>query len=394
MALLAAAVALVAFGLSSWRSVTNDGAAVDDDLTTTSTPPLDPAPAAGPSGLLVHAGADGEVVALTVLATRAVGAGGEILFVPAGSMVEVPSYGLDTFRAASSAGGLTLVQQSLENLLGVQFDEVALVGPAEVVSLVAPAGPLDVELGEAVEEVTGAGRVETHFPVGTAEVAPERVPELLELEGSGTELDLLVRHQAFWESWLDAVDGLGAPPGDGAVGGDDDSTVAGGVLPSALQGIDGLVRRLAGGEVGFTLLPVAAVTTSLEDQGDVFRVSDAELPRVVARLFPGRPSDAEARFSVQVLNGTGQPGLAQLVQPELVPAGGQVTLTDNADRFDYRTTSIVYYQDTDAASALAVRDALGVGEVVRSRAAGRGVVTVTVVVGADFLAATSAGARS
>jgi hypothetical protein len=89
---------------------------------------------------------------------------------------------------------------------------------------------------------------------------------------------------------------------------------------------------------------------------------------------------------VQVLNGVGTPGLAQLVSPLLVPAGAQVTLSDNADRFDYAVTQVVYYDDARQADAEAVRAALGVGELVKSLA-DLDVVDVTVVIGADFVQA-------
>jgi hypothetical protein len=74
------------------------------------------------------------------------------------------------------------------------------------------------------------------------------------------------------------------------------------------------------------------------------------------------------------------------VQPLLVDIGAQVTLSGNADRFDYATTQVVYYDDDDLDAARAVAEAIGVGEVVKSLNE-LAVVDVTVVVGADFLAA-------
>jgi hypothetical protein len=67
-----------------------------------------------------------------------------------------------------------------------------------------------------------------------------------------------------------------------------------------------------------------------------------------------------------------------------------VTLSGNADRFDYATTQIVYYDDGHLDDAKAIQKALGVGELVKSLT-GLDVVDVTVVVGADFVTAHPGG---
>ena len=108
---------------------------------------------------------------------------------------------------------------------------------------------------------------------------------------------------------------------------------------------------------------------------------------IVAEVAPGSGVASSDRIRVQVLNGTGAPGLSQQVQPALAAAGAVVSLTGNADRFDHQLTQVVFYRDEDLEAAQAVRQALGVGEVVRSLVP-LDVVDVTVVVGADFAAGT------
>ena len=66
------------------------------------------------------------------------------------------------------------------------------------------------------------------------------------------------------------------------------------------------------------------------------------------------PRGGADRIRVRILNGVGAPGVAQEVQPLLVDAGGQVTLSGNADRFDYATTQVVYYDDDHRADAEAI----------------------------------------
>jgi polyisoprenyl-teichoic acid--peptidoglycan teichoic acid transferase len=319
----------------------------------------------GATGLLLVGDASGALVAGTLVVVSPTGAGGSLVYLPAGTMLEVPSLGLVPLREAVASGGDGLARQSVENLLGQPVDVVSSVDGAAMVEAVRPAGTLTVDLPARVERVAG-DRVEVLFPAGPAAVTPEQVPLLL---GAPAETDLirLVRHQAFWEAWMAAL----GP----------DATAA----PGATLGeVGALVAEVAAGSVDHHLLPVEAVGTGPGD-GELYRVRTAELDALVGRVLPGA-IPGEQRITVQVLNGVGEPGLAQRVQPLLVRAGARMTLSGNADRFDYAVTQIVYYNDDHAAEARALRDALGLGEVVKSRS-GLAVVDVTVVLGADFAAA-------
>lgn len=360
IAFLVALAGLLDFGYRSFTSVDDDPPA-REATDTTEIPEDGPAP---PRALLVQQAEDGGVVGVTVLVVGEGGTGGDLVFAPVGSMVEVPSFGLSPLREAFQLGGLPLLQHSVENLLGFAFDQIAMVGPADIVALVEPAGVLRVELPGAVEVVTDAGRIETIFPAGPVDVAPDGVPALLEQRGSGSDLDRLVRHQAFWRAWLAAI--------------------AGNPSASPEGGIGEIITAIASGEVGQHLLPVEVMATGTGPKDDLYAVKAAELDALVAEIAPGADGGARERIRVQVLNGTGVPGLAQQVQPLLVPAGALVSLTGNADR-DYETTQVVFYRDEHLDAARAVQRALGVGEVVRSLVA-LTVVDVTVVIGADFAA--------
>ena len=368
LVLLGGVVALVAQGRGS-----GDDAAHPVEASATSVVPDEPtAPVAAPRALLVQQGESGELVSVTLLVVDESGAGGRLVFAPVGTMVEVPSFGLNPLREAFVLGGLPLLQQSIENLLGIVFDQVSLVGPEELAALVEPAGVLAVELDGSVEVVADGGRVETLFPAGVVDLPPDGVARLLEVRGSGSDLERLVRHQAFWRAWLAAVAGNDAavPPADAA------------------DGLGETVAALAEGEVGYDLLPVEVLATGTGPADDLYAVQDDELEALVAEVAPGSTGPSADRIRVQVLNGTGAPGLSQQVQPALAAAGAVVSLTGNADRFDYDVSQVVFYRDEDREAAQAVQQALGVGEVVRSLVP-LDVVDVTVVVGADFAGATS-----
>jgi hypothetical protein len=117
---------------------------------------------------------------------------------------------------------------------------------------------------------------------------------------------------------------------------------------------------------------------------ELYKVDPARLDAQVRRALPAAPPRAR-RVSVQVLNGTGKPGAIAAALPALVAAGARMAVSGNADRFGYAQTQIAYYDDADAAAAQRLQQALGFGEVVRSRVR-IDAVTLTVVVGADFRA--------
>ena len=332
------------------------------DSTSDSTSPSTTAPVgelAGETLLLLEKDAAGALVAATLFVVGPDGTGGDVVYVPPGTLAEVPSLGLSALRDAAAEGGDAVVQQALENLFGQPLGTVVSLDPAALTEAVAPAGVLTVALPAPVERRDPSGRVEILYDDGEVAVTPDEVPSLLEAPGE-TDLDRLVRHQAFWDGWFAAI-----------AAGDD-------ALPAS-EDLAPVLSAMAGSEVAHRLLPVQAVASG----GDLYQVDRPGLADLLGEVLPGAtpPSD---RIRVQILNGTGEPGLAQQVQPLLVPAGADVVLTDNADRFDYPTTQIVFYDDADEPSAQRIREVLGLGEVVRSRTA-LDVVDVTVVVGADFL---------
>lgn len=302
---------------------------------------------------------DGTLVASTLLLADELDPGGDLLHVPPGTMVEVPALGLVPLREAA-AQSPDLAVAAVENLLGVRVVDVAVLGPAELEQALRPVGSIEVDLPAEVEQRVG-DRITTAFPPGRQRVSPAQAFDVLALPG-GTDLDRLVRHQALWDGWLAALAGdpSARPP----------RTVLGGVADR--------LSRLAGGPVGHHVLPVAAV----DADGGLYRVDEDGLGRLLGRLLPSAP-DPASRIDVRVLNGTGAPGVGQALVGPLVDAGARIALTGNADRFDHEVTQVVYYDDAARDAAERVRAALGVGEVVKSRAR-IGVVDVTVVVGRDF----------
>jgi len=313
------------------------------------------------SAVLVQRDAQGGAASVTLLVANPSSGGGHIVFVPPATMTEIPSFGLDGVGKALSLGGPSLLQVTLENLVGVPLPPAILVADPQLAGFVQAAGPLDVNVPTRVEQTDNSGNVNVLWDAGPDTLAPADVPRFLSTRGDGNDLSRLVRHQTFWTAWLAKVA--------------HDPSVANALPPDLAR----VVRQLAIGGVRYQILPVQAVDAG-SGGDEVYKVRQADLDGLMTQLLPGVPP---ARIRVQVLNGTGGIGASPKVAASLVPVGGRVVLSGNANSFAYAQTQIVFYDRSQQQAAERVRQALGTGRLVLSRQP-LDVVDVTVVIGRDF----------
>jgi hypothetical protein len=356
--LLAGAVALAAvfYGISL----------LPDDGSGTPTAD-DPAAIAAPTHLarvlLAHRpAAGGGAKSLAVFAPDV--KGGSVVLIPTGTMAEVPSLGLEAVGKALELGGPSRLLGTVENLLGVEIEDVVLVDDAELSDIVAPLGSLVVDIPSRVERVDEAGTVEVLYEPGRVDVRPGEVPALLSVRGRADEINLVARQQAFWQALLAR---LHEHP-EHRIGG-----------PASLRRA---IKRLTAAESEVRTVPVQSLGRGESEDDELYQVRDADLARVVRLSFPADAA-ALSRPKVQILNGTGELELAPKVVDKLLSARVRVTLTGNANSFDHDVTEIVFYDRKEQAIAERVRKALGTGRLVFSRRP-LDVVDVTVIVGKDF----------
>jgi hypothetical protein len=312
--------------------------------------------------VLVQQDAQRTATSITLLVADSSGHGGRVVFVPPATMSEIPSYGLDSVGKALQLGGPSLLQVTVENLVGVGLPPAVIVNDQTLATAFRPAGPIDVDVPTRVEQTDGRSVVNVLWNAGLATIGPADFPRFLAARGEGNDLSRLARHQSFWAAYL------------ARVAKDPEATSA---LPADLERV---VRPLAAGDVSYQILPVQAVDAG-SGGDEVYRVRQADLDQLVAQLVPG--TSAGSRLRVQVLNGTGAISASPRVTSRLVPAGARVVLSGNADSFAYAQTQIVFYDRSQQQAAERIRQALGTGRLVLSRQP-IGVVDVTVVVGKDF----------
>ena len=289
-----------------------------------------------------------------------------MVFLPVGTMVEVPGFGLDTLAAAGELGGVELATTSVENLLTIEFDHVEVLWPAHLTELVRNFDPLLVNNPRRLDETNDRGRIEVRYPSGVILLPAADTADYLARQGlEESDLDRMVRHQEFWTALLAARAEIAETDGD------------------ATADIDAFVDQLAllGDDVEYRTLAVDGIG----GEEELYGVDHDRLDEVIVRLDPSRVGSDAVRTTVQLLNGVGLPGMAAPITEILNSAQASVTLADNAERFDHEVTQVVYYRDEQFTAAQAILEVLGTGELVKQLDP-IDVIDVTVVVGADLAA--------
>jgi hypothetical protein len=258
--------------------------------------------------------------------------GGEAtaLVIPTKAQVTIPGQGdarlSDAFALPEDEAAITVA-----NMLGTAIEHFAMIGPVTLAEIVDRAGGIEV----AGETVDGA---ETLAMLGSAGEGRTSVFALV--------LDGLLVAGVDWQT------------SDVVRSDSPDSVVA-------------ALEDAAGASV--STLPVVEAATG------IFLAEPETIRTTLVEAFGGPDRQV---VDVIVLNGSGVPGVGQLVAERIVSDGFRVVLSENAATFDHEETLVVVGSPDDAGLGERVRDLLGTGSVNVSVASG--IAPVTIVVGKDF----------
>jgi hypothetical protein len=254
--------------------------------------------------------------------------------VPGNTTATIPGRGLGTVDDAAGAGDVTVVQATVQNLLGVEVDEALGTPLAELRVLIDRLG--GVTVGDRTLDGDAAVRYMGAAPPAAA-----------------------IERMTYWQEVLRGL--LGEA----------------GRQPEALGGIPAPIRpALAAGPRQILPFPV-------EDIGaDLARPDPPAVEELVRRWFVA-PSSRQHGVRLMVLNGNGEPGIGEEVARILVPEGFVVVDSDNYSTFDVPTTKVIATTGRDLPAARAAHRLLGVGEVFRGSQY-TGLADVTIIVGDDF----------
>jgi hypothetical protein len=324
-----------------------------------------------PTELVVAVTPDGKLDSATILALTSDGVGG-VMTIPAGTIV--PSgYGPVSLRTVYNGFGAEAFQSNLGSLLDLTFSETRVVPAAEWATLTGPAAPITVTNPDPVAGPNGA----VVFPKGTIQLKADEVWPYISGKGAReSDLARMVRLQAFWKGWFARIATLGP------------SSVT---LP-ADEGLGRFLVTMASDQVQYETLPVSA--TYPDAAGNEQFLSDpTAVAESVAAIIPFPEGAPGARPRLRVLDGTGQLDNGVPAAIVLAAAGAQIDVVGNARTYGQATTQFIYYDDAYAAEAQKLRDALGVGEIVKSEQT-NSATDMTVVLGEDYVAVAGSGASS
>ncbi|MEY2420814.1 MAG: hypothetical protein QOI95_881 [Acidimicrobiaceae bacterium] len=340
--------------------------------------------------LLAQTNGDG-VTGLTMLSLGGGDTGGSVLFIPvktvtpqlaatattattstsSNTTTTKPSSGKTTTLAAGfAAKGEADLTQLTANVVGLSFDQVVVMTDEQLAAFVAPSAPLAINNPDRLVTVDSGGRTSVVFAAGDLTLQAAEVPLYLSHRNpQESDLNRLARHQLVWQAWLAAVK---ASPNPNVVPGETST------------GLGRYVRGLAKGNVQFSSLPVT-VQSDAASGSETF-VPDANRVAALVTSFVPLPTPASPgdRVRVRLLSGVGPVDVTKLLSSPLVSADAQITIVGNADRFDYTTTDIVYYDDAFAAAASELQQLFGVGQVTKSTTPADSE-DVTVIIGKDLV---------
>ena len=334
-----------------------------------------------PTPVMLLAQTDGNsVTSLTMMSLAGGDAGGSVVFIPIDTETNALVDPTTTTRPGAEPKTTTLAEgfeakgegdlgQLAANVVGLSFDETVLLNNDALAQFVTPAAPLTINNPDSLVEVDVKGRSTVVYPAGRLTLQAEDVPRYLALRNPGeTDVARLARQQVVWEAWIDAVNSSSNPN----------------VVPGeTTAGLGRYLRGLAKGNVQFATLPGSPRTDSSGNETfepDADRVATL-MAQSVQLPTPANPGD---RVRVRLLSGVGPVDATAVVGARLVPPNAQVIIVGNADRFDYTTTKIVYYDDAFAVAANEAQRQLGVGEVTKS-ATPDDTEDVTIIIGQDLV---------
>lgn len=308
-----------------------------------------------------------------------------ILLLPPATVVDVPGYGLENLGRAFGYGGSPLLDATVDNLLGVDFDAVVEVSRQGWSSLFSRVGGLTVAVDDTLALRAEDGSREVRFRPGEQHLDGPRLAELLTFEAADDgELSRLARAGDVLETLFARL--AGDPSAFGAVFGDGAPMLDAPIPAEQVRSLfAGVVEAHSAGTLDVLTLPVSALDGGTSES---FRIDRERAGALVAQRFADSVPEGAAQGGrrLHILNGNGRPGIGEEVARRLVPAGFTVVKTGNADSFDHETTRILIYTDDEEQRELAqeIKELLGVGRIERSLTP-QSVVDITVVVGRDFL---------
>ncbi len=335
-----------------------------------------------PAQLLVSLDVSGAPESIAVAALSPGGRGGFLILMPTLLRVSVPGVGDAPLGSAFATGGATLLRQTVESLLDVRLQQVAVLDAAEWPKLVT--GTVSVSFDDPVGTSGPDGRLEVLFPSGPAALTGSDLPIAFGAHSADeTEAARLVLYEQLWDGVLTSIAATTPPPPETT------TTVPSGEaqVEAPPLPVEQHMAALAGGPYQVVVLPVRA----LPGEPEAYEPDQGPMRLLVAESMPGAVSPPTNSARIRLVNTTGDPD-AMLTAADLVLLLG-ANLVIASDGAEVAHTEVLYANAGFKGAAGFVAESLGVGTTAQDATVVDGI-DLTVVLGKDFEAQVAAHAAA
>ncbi len=341
--------------------------------------------------LLVTTAEDGgPATSVTLLAGSAGDVRPSVLHLPTGTLVRAPGMGEEQLRTIHDRGGAALLSGAVSETLSLDIDEVAVVTEPAFADFLDRAGGVELDVAERLVTRDAEGGAEVLVDVGPQTLDGAALVDLWTHRSHIDEVGAFRRRQQVLEAVFTAA-------ADDRVR---DRLVADGAPQLRMDAEAAWLRELfadmADAEtstaVRHDLLPVERTGSAGTDGRRSYRVDLTAAGDLVRSMFGAADDiDVDGGARVQVLNGVGVPGVADLVEQRL-GEDVEILYTGNATSFDFSETRVLVYEESGIVmeQARRMQDKLGVGTIQVSRQP-QSIVDFTIVVGEDLVSGAVSG---
>jgi len=294
-----------------------------------------------------------------------------MLSIPRDLWVTIPGYGENRINTAHSTGdaqeypggGVALAKRTVWYCLGVPVHYYVRINFTGFEKLIDAIGGVTIDVKKAIHDEkypdNNYGTMVIDIPAGVQHMNGEIALQYARSRHGNSDYDRMKRQQEVLLAARDKVLSLDIPlsrvPELLKITGDSVQTD---LSLDEIIALAGVARELDSSQVKHGLIDDSMTTSVKTPQGWIVEVPDwQKVRKLVDELFPTQmPSTAVASSltkvqldneaaRIELRNGTLDPALAQRTAQQLRDKGFNVVRYDDADRFDYLETTIIYYAD-------------------------------------------------
>lgn len=327
-----------------------------------------------PTALVVHTavspGLGAELVGVTLLTSADGEAGGTVVTIPRTFVHEGGNN--RPLSEVFVTSGLDALTEELGRALGIGFADVVVLDASSWTTLMQADLPLDLTLrDDLILTSPPEGQDRILVASGTRSFELLDVARIAAHRNQGEPgLAVALRHQSVWKAWISRTAGSTERP----------------ALFQLESGFVDLISSLASGEVSYRVVPFATVAGD-SAEATTYVGQDDRIADLISQIVPfPQPAEAGDRVEVLLLDATLGAADSSPVIESIVRAGGRVTILGNTEANSDAVSEVQVHDPSAVAVGESIVDLVGLGPV-RMVPLDSGTASITVVVGADQLAA-------